>query len=301
MEFKKYQHIEKLGSSEVEGILQGTVYIFYKIDGTNGCVWLDNGELKFGSRTREVSLEKDNANFMKSIVENKDLYNSLKKYLTLHPEYIIYGEWLVPHTLRTYNQNAWKNFYIFDVYDTRLNQYVPYNMYSSELAINCPNLRYIPLLQEITNPTEGQLRHCLEHSGDWLVSSGLGEGIVIKNYDYVNKYGRTTWAKMLTEDFLGKKKSTRQNNKELNESENRIEFEISKMMTVEHILKEKSKIEESHDGWSDKYIFELLNRAFNEFWRDNWEIILKKYRYPTINFRVLKQLCDAQVKKVLNI
>ena len=46
MEFKKYMHIERLGTDEVEDIEFGECYIFYKLDGTNGSVWLDNGELK---------------------------------------------------------------------------------------------------------------------------------------------------------------------------------------------------------------------------------------------------------------
>lgn len=45
MEFKKYQHIEKLGSSETDGILKGTVHLSFKIDGTNGCIYLRDGEL----------------------------------------------------------------------------------------------------------------------------------------------------------------------------------------------------------------------------------------------------------------
>ena len=40
MNFKKYQHIEKLGTTEVEGILEGQVSLFYKIDGTNSCIFL---------------------------------------------------------------------------------------------------------------------------------------------------------------------------------------------------------------------------------------------------------------------
>ena len=40
MEYKKYQHIEKLGTTEVEGILEGQVSLFYKIDGTNSCIFL---------------------------------------------------------------------------------------------------------------------------------------------------------------------------------------------------------------------------------------------------------------------
>lgn len=60
MEFKKYQHIEKLGTTEVEGILEGQVSLFYKIDGTNSCIFLkDDNTLGFGSRTRELTLDKD--------------------------------------------------------------------------------------------------------------------------------------------------------------------------------------------------------------------------------------------------
>ena len=179
--------------------------------------------------------------------------------------------------------------------------YIPYDEYSKYFDEHYKHINYIPLLKHLTNPTTDELKECLQHTGEWLVTSGLGEGIVIKNYMYANVYGRKTWAKMLTEDYLSMKKDTKQSNKQLKESENELEFKISKLMTPEHILKEKAKIEESKGDWSDKYIFELLNRSFNEFWRDNWEIILKKYRYPTINFRVLKQLCDQQVRIVLNI
>ena len=33
---------------------------------------------------------------------------------------------------------------------------------------------------------------------------GSGEGVVIKNYDYKNKYGRQTWAKIVTNEFKAK-------------------------------------------------------------------------------------------------
>jgi hypothetical protein len=64
MEYKKYQHIEKLGTHEVEGILNGEVHLTYKIDGTNSCVYLKNDELAFGSRNRELSLDQDNQGFV---------------------------------------------------------------------------------------------------------------------------------------------------------------------------------------------------------------------------------------------
>ena len=52
MKYEKYQHICKLNDSETEGILNGTVYIFPKLDGSNATMYLnDNGELKVGSET----------------------------------------------------------------------------------------------------------------------------------------------------------------------------------------------------------------------------------------------------------
>lgn len=50
MNFHPYQHVEKLGTAEVDGILDGTVYVFPKLDGANASVWLDDGEVKCGSR-----------------------------------------------------------------------------------------------------------------------------------------------------------------------------------------------------------------------------------------------------------
>ena len=41
--YSKYQHIERLGSAEVDGILDGVCHIFPKLDGTNSQLWWDNG------------------------------------------------------------------------------------------------------------------------------------------------------------------------------------------------------------------------------------------------------------------
>ena len=59
MEFKKYQHLERFGTTEVNGIEDGMCYIFPKIDGTNSSVWFNDG-LQAGSRKRHLTLESDN-------------------------------------------------------------------------------------------------------------------------------------------------------------------------------------------------------------------------------------------------
>ena len=50
-----------------------------------------------------------------------------------------------------------------------------------------------------------------------------------------------------------------------------------------------------------KLFGELLNRVFVEFFKDNWEIILKEMRYPTIDFRRLKGLVSDRVKELLRV
>ena len=301
MQYKSYQHIEKLGSTEVEGILNGTCYLSYKIDGTNGVIYLsdDLKELKFGSRKKELSKDLDNANFLNTITSNINIYNDLFNYLSNHPSYIIYGEWLVPHTIKRYQSDSWNKFYIFDIYDTTNQTYINYDIYSKELD-NYKNINYIPIITKINNPKVEDIKDLLNQTGSYLITEGLGEGIVIKNYDYVNKYNRITWAKLLTEDFQNTKKHVRIKN--IQDKENsETEYKIISLMTVEHINKEYSKLIESKGDWSSKYIFELLNRVYMEFIRDNLDIIINKFHNPTINFRILKQLSDFKVKETLNI
>lgn len=299
--YRSYMHIEKLGTTDTDGILTGTCYISYKIDGTNSSVWLkDDGTLGFGSRNRELSLDADNANFMKLMSQNPNIREELLIYLTKFPTRTVYGEWLVPHTIKRYKADAWKKFYVFDVYDNETEKYLNYDLWADDIAKNCSSVEVIPLIAKLENPTVDELIALLEKTGDYLVTEGVGEGMVIKNYDFVNRYGRTVWAKLLTEDFKVHKDKTRKANTEA-KVENETEHKIIQMLTVEHIQKEHAKLIEAKGDWSSKYIFELLNRVFDEFLRDNFEIFIKKLRMPTINFRVLKQMSDTKVKEVLNL
>ena len=40
---------------------------------------------------------------------------NLLEYLKANPTHRLFGEWLIPHRLRTYRDDAWKRFYVFDV------------------------------------------------------------------------------------------------------------------------------------------------------------------------------------------
>ena len=80
MEFQKYQHIERFGTDEVDGIELGECYVFPKIDGTNSSVWLEDGQIKAGSRNRELTLENDNAGFYNSVINDERIKGFLAEY-----------------------------------------------------------------------------------------------------------------------------------------------------------------------------------------------------------------------------
>ncbi len=112
MEIKKYMHVERWATEEVDNIQLGHCFVFPKIDGTNSSVWLDNdGELAAGSRNRVLALGNDNAGFLGEMLQD----DNILAYLREHPTHRLYGEWLVPHTLKTYREEAWRKFWIFDV------------------------------------------------------------------------------------------------------------------------------------------------------------------------------------------
>lgn len=296
MEFRKYQHIERFGTDEVDGIEFGKCYIFYKIDGTNASVWLDKeGKVKAGSRNRELTLENDNAGFYNAIINDERIIN----YLNKHPSHRLFGEWLVPHTLKTYRQDAWRKFYIFDVCldkDDGSLEYIPYDIYKPLLEEF--NLDYIPPLAIITNPTYESLIKCLEQTGQFLVEDGkgIGEGIVIKNYDFYNKYKRQTWAKIVTNEFKEK------HHKEMRcpeiKTEKMIEEKIvDDFCTESFIEKEYTKIVIEQNGWQSKYIPMLLGRVFSELIKEESWNIVKKYKNPKIDYKTLNALVIKKIKE----
>ena len=66
-----------------------------KLDGTNACLFMKDGTVHAGSRTREINMNKDNANFCKTLTLNGEKeFPQIIQYLESHPDYIVYGEWL---------------------------------------------------------------------------------------------------------------------------------------------------------------------------------------------------------------
>jgi hypothetical protein len=298
VEYKSYMHIERLGTEEVDGIDIGECFIFPKCDGTNASIWIDeNNIIQCGSRTRWLANgQNDNANF-RHAVNNEVKFEGLKKCLQENPNLRFFGEWLVQHTLKTYRQNAWKKLYIFDVTKEidGLEKYLHYDEY--KLICDKYGIDYIPCIAIIKNPTMEDFLKVQERN-NYLIEDGkgLGEGIVIKNYFYYNKYGRQTWAKLVTSEFKEK------HYKEMGapEKENKMIEELiaETFCTLTLIDKTYAKIFSDKDGWSTQYIPRLLETVYHDMVVEEIYTILKNNNFPKIDFKTLRIFVIKKIKQL---
>ena len=288
--FKKYLHLEKFGNDEVDSIQFGECYIFPKLDGTNGSVWFDDG-IHAGSRTRELSLESDNAGFYAAMKDDE----RLQKFFKHHPMITLYGEWLCSHILKTYQDDAWRKFYIFDVYNRDNESFIPYPDYQPHMESF--GLDYIPCQSVIRNPTEDQLLVELENN-KFLIKEGCGygEGIVIKNYAYKNRFGRYCCAKIVSNQF--KEKHRKAMGPTVKNLSKMIEQEIIDNYVDSHLVEKVYAKIKNESGWNSKMIPRLLSTVFHDLITEEiWDIV-KKMKNPTIDFKALNQLCIIKIKEL---
>lgn len=284
IEFQPYQHVERFGTVETQNIEFGICFIFPKIDGTNGQIWYDNG-IFAGSRKRILTVEEDNGGFYAYVLQQENIREFFKHY----PELRLYGEWLIPHTLRTYHKESWRKFYVFDVMKDE--EYLDYEYY--KLILNEYNIDYIPALCKIENPTYERLIDIMNNNY-YLIEDGkgTGEGIVIKRYDYKNKYGRTTWAKIVKNDF--KTAHHRVETPELKEKQMIEQTIVDKYVNSVLVDKEFAKIED----WSSKLIPRLLNTIFYCLVKEESWNFVKEFKNPTVNFKTLQYLTIQKIKEL---
>jgi hypothetical protein len=291
MSFLKYQHLERYGNTEVEGIEVGTCYVFPKLDGTNGSVWYEHGTLRCGSRNRELSPDNDNAGFMNAMMVDKAVIS----FLYNEPDLVLYGEWLVPHTLKTYNDDAWRKFYVFDVFDRKKERLLSYDEYSEGLI--AAGINVIAPIAIIKNGNIDHFTECLSKA-HYLVKDGegSGEGVVIKNYDYTNKYGRQTWAKIVTNEFKAKH--------HIAMGAPTVGCEVveekiaAKYVTQALVDKVEAKIVNEMGGWSSKYIPRLIHTVYYDLVTEETWNFVKEFKNPKVDFKVLSHYVTAKIKEL---
>jgi hypothetical protein len=293
-EVKFYTHVEKLFqdfaslelNDELVGMLSGDVFVSTKLDGSNGSVRLGaDGELVFTSRSRVLSEEFDNQNFLNTFHGDERFAN----YLAAHPTHVLFGEWLYTRGVLKYTADVVGKFMVFDVYDTALNEYLRPEKYIDNLdkfAID-----HIPIIEMIKNPTgEDIMKIVVEHHSAWN-SAGEFEGVVVKNYEFRNKYGRQAFGKIVRDEWK-EVQADRRTRQIIEDLEQDI---VDNYLTNAFIKKELGKIE----GFDKTRNFELLGRIWAELVKEETWHMLKKYKNPKIDFARLHNLAIDKIKATL--
>jgi len=294
--FHAYEKVERLEKEECDGILNGGCYIFEKIDGANAQIYLDTEtrEIAFGSRNRVLGVGENLISgdsfrgFAGWVKENKD---KLTRFFNLHPNFILNGEWLIKHSLQ-YSATAYSRFYVFDIYDFANQRYIGIESHRSWQDLLNLEIDVIPFDGWINNPTTENLKAFLELPSRYGAS--FREGIVIKNYDFCNKFGRQPYAKLLHETFKEVKSAPKPP-----PGEDAIERAIQvQYVTAARVEKIRNKIADTQvERPGMKEIPKLINMVWYDIITEEMNDILKRLKDPTINFKLLKRLVFDRAKE----
>lgn len=196
-EIKKYTDVIRYGKSCTQGVIQegDIISITEKIDGANASFRLDStNPLGVSCYSRNKPLDEDNtlSGFYGWVKDNIILIKG-----RLNPNYIYFGEWLVKHKVQ-YKAEYYKNFYLFSVWDIDKEQYLSDDIVKAEaekLRINTVPYKYIGEFISFEH-----LMSFVGHS-EMTEIPNTGEGIVVKNVSYFDKYNKQCFVKLVSEKF----------------------------------------------------------------------------------------------------
>jgi len=288
MTFKRYPKIHRLGKEETDGILIGTCDVQEKIDGANTSIWLDKrGEITCGSRNRELT-EGFNG-FVDYVKENEAINKLLKEF----PEFRLYGEWLVRHSIG-YNETSYKQFYMFDI--TKMKDGEEVEEFATQEAVRLIGLEYgikTPhYFGTFENPTAEQLN---EFAGKSVLGE-KGEGVVIKNMDFRDKFGNHNYAKIVTQEFKEDNGITFGGNNKHSDTYWEM-YVVNKYMTLARIEKIMHKLQPEIEEQLDlKHIPRITNTAYHDLITEEAGEIAGKVE--SLNFKALKNLCVRKATQI---
>jgi hypothetical protein len=280
MNYKPYPKIHALHKEEVENILDYEAVVQVKVDGANSVVYLKDGVVRCGTRTRELPLDEDFRG-LQTYIAGKP---KIKEFLESHPEAILYGEWLVKHSVN-YTQDHYNKWYLFDVYEN--GEYWPQGadegVYSVEKLAVGLEVEY-PIVYGTGKFTLEQIDAFVEH--EWL--GHKNEGVVIKPLNYVNKFGDRPYAKRVSQAFKEQNAIVFGGNDKHSDAYWE-QYVTNKYCTIATLEKNLNKLAPGLGERLDKKHTPLVaGTCVHDTWTENaWEIFKK---VPALDFKKLNNL-----------
>lgn len=300
MRYHSYQHVERYNREEYTSFVGAKdIYVFPKLDGTAGVVTSENGEICCGSRNRSVSIGDDNQGFAAWVLSDDVEASALREFCLENPFLHVHGEWLGSKkfigSIKDYVKSG---FWVYDVYDEAEGVYLHYNVYSS-LLDRCGIQNVIPPIAVLPAYDSDGFARLANENHFLLPSNIVGEGVVLKSYDWRDSFGRQQFFKLVLDEYKenkGKKKAR----PEVGEIETAI---VEDFITSADIDKAHNKclIACGENAPLHKIVGMTINAVIDDFLREEMTEVVRKYRFPKIDFSAIKALAAAKVRKNLGL
>lgn len=283
-DYKTYPKIHRLGKEETDGLLDYEVVVQEKVDGANISIFQLDGKLRCGTRTRMLPEDESFNGFQEAVQSNLNL----AMYFSRNPNHILYGEWLVKHTI-TYPDEAYRKIYLFDIYDKVNDVWLPQEDVKAEAEFL--GLEY-PHVFMVGKVTEEQVNEFVGKSA----IAPAGEGVVLKFANFVNKFGDHAYAKVVHQNFKESNAIVFGGNNKHSETYWEM-YVVNKYCTVGRVKKIMQKIQSETEHRLD---LEDIPRVTGSCYHDMiteeiWEIVKK---VPMLDFRQLKRLSTKKFVQI---
>jgi len=283
-EYKTYPKIHRLGKEETDGILDHDFIVQEKVDGANCSIFQLDGKVRCGTRTRMLPEDESFNGFQEAVHGNFQL----AMFFSREPNKILYGEWLVKHTI-TYPDEAYRKIYLFDIYDTATDSWVPQEEvkdWAEFLGLEYPHIFAVGKLTE-------------EQINDFVGKSAIapaGEGVVLKAENFVNKYGDRVYAKVVHQNFKESNAIVFGGNNKHSETYWEM-YVVNKYCTVGRVQKIMQKIQAETERKLDlEHIPQVTGTCYHDMITEEiWEIVKK---VPSLDFRQLQRLCNKKFVQI---
>jgi hypothetical protein len=205
MEYRSYIEVKNWGEEGTEKMAQGHCYIFPKLDGIKGSMWMHKNVLQVADNEGQIRMEDEDS--IKSSLFTV-AYNCVRiiQFLQSHPTCRIYFVWLRPEHIKTYMPEALSRIYITDVVvheehsiregTISLPRYISYDTYAKWLYDAGLGELCVPCICDGINITEEKIKFLADNDNYLILKNKApGAGIIIKNYYYVDQ-GKQIFAKL---------------------------------------------------------------------------------------------------------
>lgn len=296
MEQKTYTSITRLGHRSTIGVLNKGDYIVAteKIDGANSSFRREGDVIRAFSRNQELDEHNTLGGFYQfaQSLNVQDLLDGV----------IYFEEWTNKH--KVHYPNYEKQFFLFDIYNNFTKEYVSFSMVKDESKRLGLNL--VPVFYEGEYIDFEHLQSFIGKTslGGRLGDIETGEGIVVKNYSYKDRFGKQLFVKLVTEAFaeVQKQKKPKDPNIEITQEQNFVNTYLTVARVEKMIYKLVDEgILNEHWGIEDMGIIlrNLGDRVYEDMMKEEGDSLTQEFEEKHIR-KAIGRILPQQVKNIIN-